>query len=127
MIKKVSNGVSDVAKKADAPFTILEKNRRGDKEVEISIPHIDQYINCTPILVDDIISTARTMIETIKHLKALNMNLPICIGVHAVFSGSAYQDLLAAGAVKVVTCNTIQHASNAIDLGETIVKRLNFD
>ncbi len=119
--------VSTVAQKANAPFTVLNKIRRGDDDVEISIPHIDQYQNCVPVLVDDIISTAKTMIETINQLKKLNMKYPICVAVHAIFSKNAYLNLLAAGAVKVITCNTIKHESNAIDLSGTIVKRLSFD
>ncbi len=116
--------VSTIAQKADAPFVVLEKTRKGDKEVEVSIPHIDQYKIHTPVLIDDIISTARTMIETVKHVKNAKMKSPICIGVHAIFSGDAYHDLLAAGAVKVITCNTIKHESNAIDLSEIIIDYL---
>lgn len=66
--------------------------------------------------VDDIISTARTMIASVGHLERTGMRPPVCVGVHAVFAGSAYEDLLAAGAGRVVTCNTIPHASNAIDI-----------
>lgn len=42
----------------------------------------------------------------------------------SVFSGNAYHDLLAAGAVRVITCNTIKHETNTIDLSETIVEEL---
>ena len=108
--------VSEVAKNAGAPFTVLQKIRHGDRDVEVSVPEIDTYRDATPILVDDIISTARTMIETVGHLKNAGMKPPVCIGVHAVFSGNAYGDLLAAGVGNVVTCNTIPHPSNAIDL-----------
>ena len=73
-----------------------------------------------PILIDDIISTAKTMIETVKHLKQQHMNMPICIGVHAVFSGNAYRELLASGVREVVTTNTIEHPSNAIDMSVVI-------
>ncbi len=117
--------VSEVAKNADAPFTVLEKVRHGDRNVEVSIPEIDKYKQATPVLVDDIISTARTMIETVKHLLQAGMKPPICIGIHAVFSGNAYQDLRGAGVARVVTCNTIPHVSNAIDLSPTIAAEVN--
>jgi ribose-phosphate pyrophosphokinase len=86
--------------------------------VEVSIPQVEAYRHHTPVLVDDIISTARTMIETIGHLKKAGMRPPVCIGVHAIFAEHAYQDLLDSGAAKVVTCNTIPHESNAIDLSD---------
>jgi len=110
--------VSKVAQKAGSPFTVLEKVRRGDSDVEVSVPNIEEFRDHTPILVDDIISTARTMIETVEHLKHLEMKPPVCIGVHAVFAGNAYQDLLAAGVGRIVTCNTIPHVTNEIDVSD---------
>lgn len=108
--------VSEVAKNAGTPFLVLEKTRHGDRDVEVSVPQVEDYRHHTPVLVDDIISTARTMIETVGHLKKAGMKAPVCIGVHAVFADSAYRDLLDAGVERVVTCNTIPHESNAIDL-----------
>ena len=113
--------VSEVAKNAGAPFLVLEKTRHGDRDVEVSVPQVEAYRNHTPVLVDDIISTARTMIETVGHLKKAGMKAPVCVGVHAVFSGDAYWDLLNAGVEQVVTCNTIPHASNAIDVSDLYV------
>lgn len=112
--------VSEVAHGAAAPYTVLEKIRRGDREVEVSLPDVDTHRARTPVLVDDIISTGHTMIETIAHLKRAGLAPPVCIGVHAVFADRAYEDLLAAGVARVVTCNTIPHPSNAIDLSEQI-------
>ncbi len=108
--------VSEVAKKANAPFIVLEKTRLGDRDVKVTVPQVEKYKNHTPVLVDDIISTARTMIETVCHLKNAGMRAPICIGVHAVFSGNAFKELKKSGVDKVVTCNTIPHSSNEIDI-----------
>lgn len=108
--------VSEVAKNAGAPFLVLEKTRHGDRNVEVSVPKVEAYRHHIPVLVDDIISTARTMIETVGHLKRAGMRPPVCIGVHAIFADHAYQDLLDAGVERVATCNTIPHESNAIDL-----------
>lgn len=107
--------VSEVARGANAPFVVLEKVRRGDREVDVSVPDLDRWRERTPVLVDDIISTGRTMMETMGHLKRLGLSPPVCIGVHGVFAEHAFEDLIAAGA-RVVTCNTIPHPSNTIDL-----------
>ena len=117
--------VADVAKIAEAPFIILEKIRRGDEEVEISVPQVKRYKEHTPVLVDDIISTARTMIETIGHLKKAGMKKPVCIGIHGIFANNAYSDLIAAGAKEVITCNTILHESNKIEIDEILSESLN--
>jgi len=115
--------VSAVAKEAERPFIVLRKIRRGDKDVSIEVPDVSAWKDHTPVLVDDIISTARTMIETIGHLKKAGYKSPLCIGVHAMFAGDSYEELVKTGA-KVVTCNTIQHSSNAIDIAELVAKTL---
>ncbi|GHN02681.1 phosphoribosylpyrophosphate synthetase [Cytophagales bacterium WSM2-2] len=115
--------VSSVAKNADAPFIIFEKERLGDREVKISDSLVRTYKNFTPVLVDDIISTAQTMIESISHLKK-NGFKPVCIGVHGIFCDESYQQLMSAGSLHVVTCNTILHPTNQIDINELFVKSL---
>ena len=108
--------VAAVARDADAPHIVLRKVRHGDRDVEVSVPDVARWRNCTPVLVDDIVSTARTMIETIGHLKRTGMRPPVCIAVHGIFAGAAYDNLLGAGAAQVVTTNTVLHVSNAIDV-----------
>lgn len=117
--------VSEVAENAGAPFVILEKTRSGDRQVKVSVPQMEEYKGHTPVLVDDIISTAHTMIETIKHLKRAGMVPPVCIGVHAVFAGRAFEKLKASGVAKIVTCNTIPHESNSIEISELLLFALN--
>jgi ribose-phosphate pyrophosphokinase len=116
--------VEAVAKDANAPFIVLEKVRHGDHNVEVSVPHVDKYKEHTPVLVDDIISTAHTMIETIGHLKKAEMKPAVCIGVHGIFAGDAYDELKKAGAGHIVTTNTITHESNAVEIAHLIASVL---
>ena len=119
--------VTEVAHFNNLPFLILEKTRRGDENVEITVPNVDKYIAHTPVLVDDIISTASTMITTIGHLKKVGMRKPVCIGIHGIFADNAYANLSAAGAEAIITCNTIPHQSNIINIDDLIasaVKRI---
>jgi ribose-phosphate pyrophosphokinase len=113
--------VAEVAKNANAPYVILTKIRHGDRDVEVSIPHLEKYKDYVPVLVDDIISTGRTMIETIGHLKNAGMQPPICIGVHAVFAKNAFQEIKDSGAKEIITCNTIPHESNRIDISDLLI------
>ncbi|NIT13562.1 MAG: ribose-phosphate diphosphokinase [Candidatus Dadabacteria bacterium] len=119
--KESEQWVSEVADNAGVPHIILEKVRHGDRDVEISIPDIRKHEYHTPVLVDDIISTGSTMIETISHLKKAGMRSPVCVGVHAIFVGNAYGDLINAGAERVVTCNTVVHQSNEIDVSDLLI------
>jgi ribose-phosphate pyrophosphokinase len=113
--------VAAVAEEAGAPYVVLKKTRCGDRDVQVSVPHVEQWTRRTPVLVDDIISTARTMIETVGHLENAALMAPVCIGVHAVFADNAYKELQSAGAERIATCNTIAHPSNAIDLTTVLV------
>ena len=108
--------VREVAKLAGCPYLVLEKIRHGDQDVQISLPAVEKYMSLTPVLLDDIISTARTMAVTVRHLRRLGLRAPVCIGVHAVFTRDAFEVLKSAGAAMIVTCNTIAHPTNAIDL-----------
>ena len=114
--------VREVADMAGAPCIVLSKTRRGDRDVEITVPELAPGRAHTPVLVDDIISTARTMIETIAHLIEAGYQRPVCIGVHAVFAGDAYEALQNAGAADVVTCDTVAHPSNRIDLTDVLAQ-----
>jgi ribose-phosphate pyrophosphokinase len=112
--------VSEVAKGAGAPSVVLEKTRKGDRDVEVHFPPLDAWQGHTPVIVDDIISSAKTMIATVDHLTKMGLASPVCIGVHAIFAGNSYKELLAAGAGEIVTCNTIAHPSNQIDLSRIL-------
>lgn len=108
--------VAGVAQAVGAPHLVLSKTRHGERAVEVSVPDLGRWRDATPVLIDDIISTARTMIETLNHLKRAGMRPAVCVAVHGVFAEGAYDDLLNAGASRVATSNTIPHQSNAIDV-----------
>lgn len=108
--------VAAVAQAAEAPHVVLQKIRRGERDVDVTVPQLERWRDATPVLVDDIVSTACTMIETIRHLRRAGMRPPVCVAVHGVFANGALHELLKARASRVVTSNTIPHASNAIDV-----------
>ena len=108
--------VSDVAERAGAPHFVLEKTRRGDRDVEVSPAEAGRWHGRTPVLVDDIVSTANTMIAAVRQLAAAGLPGAICLGVHAVFADGAHEQLLAAGASRVVTTDTIEHPTNAVSV-----------
>jgi ribose-phosphate pyrophosphokinase len=115
--------VSAVAEAVPCPHVVLEKIRHGDCEVTVSqIPEIQRWSAHTPVFVDDIISSARTMIESVGRWRAAAQPAPICLGVHAVFASGAYEALRAAGTERIVTTNSIPHGSNEIDLSATLLQ-----
>lgn len=116
--------VAAVARDAGALHVVLQKVRHGDRDVEVSVPEVIRWRDHTPVLVDDILSTGRTMIETIGHLKRQGMRPPVCVAVHGIFTGDAFGALMAAGAERVVTTNTVAHPTNAIDVTRLVAQGL---
>ena len=57
--------VSEVARLAAAPYAVLAKIRKGDHDVEVGMEHASRWREHTPVLVDDIISSAGTMIAAV--------------------------------------------------------------
>jgi ribose-phosphate pyrophosphokinase len=108
--------VADVARDAACPYVVLEKTRYGDRDVEIAIPDLQAYRDRTPVLVDDVISSGRTLIAATVKLRAAGLAPPVCVAVHAVFAGDAYEALRKAGAAQIVTTDAIAHPSNGIAL-----------
>lgn len=115
--------VAAVAQAAGAPFEVLTKVRHGDHDVEVSVPTA-VLAGKTPVLVDDVISTGRTMMAAVTHLAAGGA-APICIGVHGLFESAALEGLKQAGAADVITCNTVAHATNGIDVSTLLVGAVN--
>ncbi|MCP5335584.1 MAG: ribose-phosphate pyrophosphokinase [Oceanospirillaceae bacterium] len=112
---------ASVAKAAGCPCEVLTKERFGDRDVKVSLPHVDNYRGHTPVLVDDIISTGKTMIQAAQHLMDAGLSAPVCIGVHGIFAAGAQQEMAAAG-LKVVTCDSIADHTNAIALGPLLAR-----
>jgi ribose-phosphate pyrophosphokinase len=111
---------AEVARGAGCPCAVLHKVRHGDRDVEVSLPEAAQWQDRTPVLVDDIVSTAVTMAAAARMLGQAGLGAPVCLAVHPVFAPGAEQALRDAGIARVVSCNTIAHASNAVDLAQAI-------
>jgi ribose-phosphate pyrophosphokinase len=115
--------VSAVASDAAAPYSVLDKVRHGDRDVTIRFKNVTAGKGRTPVLVDDIISSGRTMVEAVRLLKSDQWKDPVCLAVHGIFADDSDQLLTDAGA-QVVTSNTIPHPSNRIDVSGLLVKSL---
>lgn len=115
--------VKEVAAGAGAPYFVLRKNRKGDSDVEVFLPEVSKYKNFRPVLVDDIISTARTMVETVLQLKKAGFQTPVKLGVHGIFAGTAELALFSTDA-ETITTNTIPHHTNRIDISALIAAEL---
>ena len=111
--------VNEVAEISRSPYRVLQKQRRGDRDVRITVPDLGELQDRTPVLVDDIVSSGRTMLETAKLLGEKGLPQAVCIAVHVLLSDEAYGSLL--NSVRTVaSTNTIEHQSNQIDIAAVI-------
>lgn len=117
-----SQWVERIARLAHADSAVLRKVRSGDYSVSIDGTALDRLTRGTPVIVDDIASSARTLIETVRLLKEHARQPPLCAVVHPIFAGGSYQRLLDAGAVRVVSTNAVVHESNAIDISAPLAE-----
>lgn len=111
--------VAAVASDVGAPHSVLDKVRVGDRNVEIRLKDLEQWRGRVPVLVDDIISTGRTMIEAVHLLTSQEWPSPVCVAVHGLFADDADSVLAGMGA-RVVTTNSVPHKTNAIDIEKAL-------
>lgn len=108
--------VERIADRAEARSTVLSKERSGDFSVSIDATGLGHIQSGTPVLVDDIASSARTLIEAAELVKHKGGRSPVCAVVHAIFAGDSYRQLQEAGIPQVVSTNSVAHESNAVDV-----------
>lgn len=114
--------VAAIANASNRRYQILLKKRSGDYDVSVTEPELAQYRGYRPVLVDDIISSGRTMLATIKHLESAKMGKPLIIGVHGIFAKDAHA--LLKNIADIHTCNSIVHETNSLDLTPIIADQL---
>lgn len=98
---------ADVAARAEAPVVVVQKTRLGDTDVRSTIPDLHLHPGRTPVLIDDIISSGRTLVAALDHLRAAGSPPPVCVAVHGLFAGDALSVIRAAGATQIAVTNTV--------------------
>lgn len=113
--------VSEIARYSGHPFVVGEKQRHGDRDVEISLPDLTPYNGRTAVIIDDVIASGQTVLQCLRVLQSLGMKRIRCAAVHGIFAAGIDRRLLDAGLDVLVTTNTIPHSSNAIDISPLLV------
>jgi ribose-phosphate pyrophosphokinase len=62
------------------------------------------------------------MSTTVRQWIEAGLTAPVCVGVHGIFAGHAYETLQTAGAARIVTTSSIPHPSNDIDISPALVE-----
>jgi ribose-phosphate pyrophosphokinase len=108
--------VSEVAAGVQAPWVVMTKRRRGDHAVELTLPRMTGFEGRQPVLVDDIVASGGTVRAASRLLAGAGFRLQWVVAVHAVADALTAEALERDAGVELVTCNTIPHPSNRIDV-----------
>ncbi len=107
--------VAAVAKPNQWQYGVCKKIRRGDREVEISLPEIDLQ-GRTVVLVDDVASSGQTLaVAAGKCLSGGARQVDVLV-THALFADDAKQSLIQAGVREIWSTDSVSHESNVIPL-----------
>jgi len=112
-----------VAEQLKTKAYILKKRRFGSRDVVIKTKELD-IRGGNVVIVDDIISTGHTMVETIRAAKRANARNIYCVCVHGLFLEGAYGKIRQAGAKRIVTTNTIPSKNSKIDVSSLIAEAI---
>lgn len=108
-----------IARRIDAPHAVLAKTRYGDRNVEIIVPDLSAWRHCTPVLVDDIASSGRTLTVAARKLVEQGLCKPECVVVHALFADDAWNELTPLFS-RIVSTDAVPDRSNRIALADLI-------
>lgn len=115
--------VEEIARQQGLEFGVASKQRRGDRQVEISLP----ALNCRNrhvVLVDDVVSSGHTMAEAARALLNAGASRVDCLVTHALFAEDAEALLQAAGIQHIFSTDAIPHHSNCLSLAPLLARAL---
>ncbi len=115
--------VRAIAEPAGYDYAVASKERLGDRQVRVHLPDHD-YHQHEVVLVDDMISTGRTLIGVAEQLKRQGAETIHCLVTHALFSDDVTEALRAAGIEQIWSSDAIAHPSNALPLAPLLASAL---
>jgi ribose-phosphate pyrophosphokinase len=86
-----------VAEAARAPYVVLNKERLGDRDVRVRSGDLSACAGRNAILIDDVVSSGRTVIEAARCLRERGVPVEQCVAVHGLASADTLQTLRAEG------------------------------
>ena len=108
---------------AGCDWAVLRKERHGDEDVRLTPPKLDVFRNCTPVLIDDIISSGTTMIGAAKMLLDAGLGRGFCSAIHALFGEQVSTGLVPLFQA-VLTTDSIPSRFSRFQVAPLIAKRL---
>lgn len=115
--------VAEIARQTGMDYGVALKERLGDRDVRVSMPDGD-YKGRNIVLVDDVASTGRTLLEAARALAPYQPASISVLVTHALFVGDAVEQLNAAGITNIWSCDSIPHPTNVVPLADILASNI---
>ncbi len=113
--------VEEIAVNAGLEYGVAKKERYGDRDVSIHLPEVS-VSGRHVVLIDDVASTAKTLMGAVDKLKAAGVGEVSVLVSHALFAGDSEQALRDLGVSKIASSDSIPHATNSVQLAPIIAE-----
>ncbi len=111
---------AEIAKLLNKKVEILKKTRYSPEKIKQT--KLKHKLANNVIIIDDIISTGKTIAGVLKQAKKHGAKALFCIGIHALLENNASK--LITKHAELITTNTIQNPYAKIDVSPIIIKHL---
>lgn len=101
-----------VARAAGVQWAVGVKRRLGDRTVRVHFSRLPK--GARAVVIDDIASSGATIASAVRALRANGVSTVEAAVVHAIFAPGALGAIRRAGARTIVSCDTVEHPTNAI-------------
>ena len=111
--------VEAIAREVGAPWSVMHKERRGDRDVAMRAPDLDRYRDCQPVIIDDILSSGTSLRRAIGLVCRQGLSLPYCLIVHALCSARTARSIKQRSA-GLLTTNSVPNPDALFDVSSMI-------
>ena len=108
--------VARLAAATGARPLVARKIRRGDRDVEVTLPPDTDLSGLAAIVVDDVISSGHTIAACARLALAAGARRVEAVACHALHDGAAARLLAEAGIARVASADGVPHPTNALAL-----------
>jgi ribose-phosphate pyrophosphokinase len=113
--------VGAIAGGQNLDYVVASKSRHGDRKVEIEFPAFE-YAGRDVVLIDDVVSTGCTLATAARHLRRAGVRSVDCLVTHCLLTPEAETALREAGIEWIWSTDSIEHASNVIELAPLLAE-----
>lgn len=117
--------VSRLAGRLGLAHAVAQKNRRGDRSVEIAFPDKAILAGRPALIVDDIVSSGGTLMACARALTAAGAVTVDAVVTHALFPEALCREMASSGIRSIRSTHSVPHSTNAIALDGLFAEALN--